>query len=98
MKPAPLSMMSVVLSGRTPEPDSGPVLPAPGAQALWPAGASQDGQVSVAEGSDRVAEMTGQAVVITEPSAGIVSLMRDGWSSQLVSKSQAVAQRSRKYM
>jgi hypothetical protein len=48
-----------------------PVLPAPGAQA----------QVSVAEGSVRVAEMTGHEVVMTEPSAGIVSLMRGGWPS-----------------
>jgi hypothetical protein len=49
-----LSMMSVVLSGWTPEPGSGSV---------------------------RVAEMTGQAVVMTEPPAGTVSLMRGGWSS-----------------
>jgi hypothetical protein len=47
-------MMSVVLSGWTPEPGSG---------------------------SERVAEMTGHAVVMTEPSAGMVSLMRGGWPS-----------------
>jgi hypothetical protein len=55
-------MMSVVLSGWTPEPGSGPVL-------------------SEVEGSVRMAEMTGQAVVMTEPLAGMVSLMRGGWSS-----------------
>jgi hypothetical protein len=49
-----LSMMSVVLSGRTPEPG-------------W--------------GSVRVAEMTGHEVVMTELSAGMVSLMRGGWPS-----------------
>jgi hypothetical protein len=49
-----LSMMSVVLSGWTPDPGSGSV---------------------------RVAEMTGHEVVITEPWAGMVSLMRGGWSS-----------------
>jgi hypothetical protein len=32
-------------------------------------------------GSDRVAEMTGQAVVITEPLAGVVSVMSGGWPS-----------------
>jgi hypothetical protein len=46
-----LSMMSVVLSGWTPE-------------AGW--------------GSARVAEMTGHEVVITDPLAGMVSLMRGG--------------------
>jgi hypothetical protein len=32
-------------------------------------------------GSYRVAEMTGQAVVITEPLAGTVSVMMGGWPS-----------------
>jgi hypothetical protein len=36
------------------------------------------GQVSEAEGSDNVAEMTSQAVVVTRPSAGVVSLMMRG--------------------
>jgi hypothetical protein len=49
-------------------------------------------------GSVRLAEMTGHEVLMTEPSAGMVSLMMGGWSSQLVSKSQAMAQRSRKWM
>jgi hypothetical protein len=49
-------------------------------------------------GSDRLAEMTSHEVVITEPSAGVLSPMMGGWSSQLVGKSQAVAQRSRKWM
>jgi hypothetical protein len=35
----------------------------------------------LAEGSDRVAEMTGHEVVMTDPLAGVVSLMRGGWPS-----------------
>jgi hypothetical protein len=38
--------------------------------------------VSVAEGSVRVAEMTGQ-VVMTEPLAGMVSLIMGSWPSYL---------------
>ena len=34
-------------------------------------------------GSDRVAEMTGHEVVMTELLAGMVSLMRAGWPSYL---------------